>query len=190
MYTDDTGSPMDLTDPVHRDCTPSASYHMPVSVPLCPNHHSPAYMHVPTRDGTSPGLGPRQLITFPSPPVPSQIHHSSTIPSLPSFPSIQTIPQFVSETWHHCIPTFPNTLPFQNQYHISRPLPPALTNYFNELMLNTYTPTTSPHIRLFDHLRSPVSVPPASPRAPSRIASRMGSPQVIDRVLSRIMHQP
>ncbi|KAJ3898480.1 hypothetical protein F5879DRAFT_994749 [Lentinula edodes] len=48
----------------------------------------------------------------------------------------------------------------------------------------------SPPVPLFNYLRSPVSVPPASIRAPSRVASRMNSPHIIDRVPSQIMHQP
>ncbi|KAJ3804453.1 hypothetical protein F5876DRAFT_83127 [Lentinula aff. lateritia] len=137
---------MDLTDPVHRDCAPSAPYQMPVSVLLCPITHSTAYMRIPARDGTSPGIGPGQLITFPLPPVPSQPHHSSTFPLFPSLPSINTIPQSVSETWHHCIPTVHHSLPLLNQYHVPQPLPPAPTTSLNDLMQDTYTPITSPNI--------------------------------------------
>ncbi|KAJ3924515.1 MAG: hypothetical protein NXY57DRAFT_1086535 [Lentinula lateritia] len=180
MYTDATGSPMDLTDPVHRDCVPSIPYQTPVSAPLRQIQHSPAYMHVPVRDRTSTGQGPGQLINFSSPPIPSQIHHSSTIPSLQSFPSLHMIPQSASETWHHRVPT--------NHYITSRPLPPAPT--INNLMNDTYTPIISPPAPLFNYLRSPVSVPPASTRAPSRVASRMDSPHIVDRAPSRIVHQP
>ncbi|KAJ3883964.1 hypothetical protein GG344DRAFT_84855 [Lentinula edodes] len=137
-------------------------------------------MHVPVRDRTSTGQRPGQLINFSFPPVPSQIHHSSTIPLLRSFPSLHMIPQSASETWHHRVPT--------NHYTTSRPLPPAPT--INNLMNDTYTPIVSPPVSLFNDLRSPVSVPPASTRAPSRVASCMGSPHVLDRVPSRIVHQP
>ncbi|KAJ4492039.1 hypothetical protein C8J55DRAFT_556349 [Lentinula edodes] len=183
------GSPMDLTDPIHRDCAPSLPYQTPVSAPLRTVHYSPAYMHIPAQDGTSTGQGLRQF-NFPSPTIHSQLHHNSDIPSFPSFPSTHTIPQSVSETWHHRIPTFQGTLPVPGHYLVSRPLPPAPTNSFNELMNHTYTPLTSPPIPSFNQLRSPVSVPPASVRAPSRIASCMGSPQIFDRSPSRIMHQP
>ncbi|KAJ3857495.1 hypothetical protein EV368DRAFT_77709 [Lentinula lateritia] len=169
---------MDLTDPVHPDCAPSMSYQTPVSAPLHQIQHLPAYMHVPARDRTSTGQGLGHLMNFSSPPIPSQIHNSSTVPSLQSFSSLHMIPQSASETWHHHVPT--------NHYTTSQPLPPAPTNSINNLMNNTYTPIVSPPIPLFNYLQSPVLVPPALTCTPSC----MGSPHLIDHVPSRIVHQP
>ncbi|KAJ3809851.1 hypothetical protein F5876DRAFT_77364 [Lentinula aff. lateritia] len=179
---------MDLTDPIHRDCAPSTSYQTPVSAPLRQIQHSPAYMQVPNRNQSSTGPGPGHLITFPSSPILSPRHHSSIIPSLPSFPSLQTLPQSVSETWHPRVPTFQNNLHNQNHFNIPRPLPPAPTNSLNNLM-ETYTPNIFPPFPFFNYLRSPVLVPPAS-ATPVQIASRIGSPLVVERAPSRIMHQP
>ncbi|KAJ3803814.1 hypothetical protein F5876DRAFT_84361 [Lentinula aff. lateritia] len=169
---------MDLTDPVHPDCAPSMSYQIPVSAPLRQIQYLPAYMHVPARDRTSTGQGPGHLMNFSSPPIPSQIHNSSTVPLLQSFSSLHMIPQSASETWHHRVST--------NHYTTSCPLPPAPTNSINNFMNNTYTPIVSPPIPLFNYLQSPVLVPPALTCTPSR----MGSPHLIDHVPSRIVHQP
>ncbi|KAJ3925457.1 MAG: hypothetical protein NXY57DRAFT_967796 [Lentinula lateritia] len=176
---------MDLTDPVHRDCAPSTSYQMPVSAPLRTIHHSPAYMHAPNRDQPSTGPGPGHLITFPSSPILSHMNHSSTIPSLPS---LQNLPQSISDNWHHSLPNFPHSSHSQPNFNLSRPLPPAPPNSFNNLT-QTYTPDIPPPFPFFNYLRSPVSVPPAS-IAPGRIASRMDFSQVPNRSPSRIVHQP
>ncbi|KAJ3885814.1 hypothetical protein GG344DRAFT_82315 [Lentinula edodes] len=169
---------MDLTDPVHCDCAPLASYLTPVSAPIRQICHSPAYMHVPNRDCLSTGPGPGHLINFPSSPILSHINHSSTIPS---FPSLQTLPPSISENWHRHVPTFADNLHTQNQttFNVSRPLPPAPPNSFNNLP-QSYTPNVPPPFPFFNYIRSPVSVPPAS-IASGRITSCMDSPHVIDR---------
>ncbi|KAJ3915163.1 hypothetical protein F5877DRAFT_82101 [Lentinula edodes] len=176
---------MDLTDPVHHNCAPSTSYQTPVSAPLHQIQHSPAYMHIPNCDHLSTGPGPGHLITFPSSPILSHMNHSSMIPS---FPSLQTLPQSISENWHHHVPNFPDNLHTQTHFNFSRPLPPAPPNSFNNLT-QTYMPDVPPPFPFFNYLRLPVSVPPAS-IAPGRIASRMDFSQVPNQSPSRIMHQP
>ncbi|KAJ3875585.1 hypothetical protein F5051DRAFT_442251 [Lentinula edodes] len=178
---------MDLTDPVHRDCAQSTSYQTPVSAPIRQIRHSPAYMHVPNHDRLSTGPGPGHLITFPSSPILSHINHSSTIPS---FPSLQTLPQSISENWHRRVPNFPDNLHTRNQttFNVSRPLPPTPPNSFDNLT-QSYTPDVPPPFPFFTYIRSPVSVSPAS-IAPGHITSRMDFPHVINCSPSRIMHQP
>ncbi|KAJ3871643.1 hypothetical protein F5051DRAFT_445980 [Lentinula edodes] len=139
---------MDLTDPIHCDCAPSTSYQTPVSTPLRQIQTSPAYMHVPHRNRSSTGPGLGHLITFPSSPILSQTHHSSIIPSLPSFPSLQTLPQSVSETWHHRLLYKLRDLDLSNveatphvEPHIASPLLPST---LEDVHPQAQSPGTSP----------------------------------------------
>ncbi|KAJ3858841.1 hypothetical protein EV359DRAFT_87137 [Lentinula novae-zelandiae] len=192
---------MDLTVPVHCDPpqTQSIPYQTPVSIPFCPNQHSPAYMRANSHATSPMDTGPGQMINHFSPShsihssphsVHSPLNHSN-VPSLPSFPSAQTIPQSVSETWHHhIVPTFQNlTHNFTPQdlfnYH---PLPPAPAS--NNFLPESYTPIGSPQFLPMNYIRSPVSVPPASVCLPSRLGSCMANHPAVKRTPSCIMHQP
>ncbi|KAJ3911426.1 hypothetical protein F5877DRAFT_85979 [Lentinula edodes] len=139
--------------------------------------------------------GPRQIILSPShsmhshPSLNSQMNHS-TVPSLSLFPSVPTIPQSISETWHnHNIPTSTQNFAPQNMFHY-RPLPVAPVQSSNTFMNDTTTPLGSPVFSPLHYIQSPVSVPPASVRLPSRLCSRMTVHPNINRTPSRIMHQP
>ncbi|KAJ4480809.1 hypothetical protein C8R41DRAFT_842440, partial [Lentinula lateritia] len=157
MNTDDQGSRMDLTVPVHRDPprTQSIPYQKPVSIPFRPTQHSPAYMHANSHATSPMDAGPGQHSPL----------HNSNIPSLPSFPSVPTIPQSVSETWHNCIvSTFQNlshNFTTQNMFHY-RPLPSAPVPSSNTFIPESYTPLDSPNFLPINFVRSPVSVPLAS----------------------------
>ncbi|KAJ4500688.1 hypothetical protein C8R41DRAFT_808479, partial [Lentinula lateritia] len=194
MHRDDHGSRMDITMPVHRDPpqTQSIPYQTPVSVPFRPPQHSTAYMRTNSHATSPMDTGPGQMINnFSSPhSIHSPLHHSN-VPSLPSFPSAPTLPQSVSETWHHrIVPTFQNlthNFTSQNLFNY-RPLPPAPSS--NNFLPESFTPIGSPPFLPINYVRSPVSVPPASVRLPSRLGSRMANHPAIERTPSRIMHQP
>ncbi|KAJ3850225.1 hypothetical protein EV368DRAFT_84748 [Lentinula lateritia] len=194
---------MDLMVPVHCDPpqTQSIPYQMLVSIPFHPMQHSPAYMHVNSHATSPMDMGPGQTITHFSPShsihsSPHSIHsplNHSTVPSLPSFPSVQTIPQSVSKTWHHrIIPTFQNlTHNFspQNMFNYC-PLPSASAPLLHIFIPESYTPLGSPHFPPMNYVQSPVSVPPASVYLPSRIGSRMDDHPTVEHTPSQIMHQP
>ncbi|KAH7867624.1 uncharacterized protein C8R40DRAFT_1178935 [Lentinula edodes] len=196
MNTDDQGSRMDLTIPVHRDPprTQSIPYQTPVSIPFRHTQHSPAYMRANTHATSPLDAGPGQLIQSfsPSHSLNSHLYHSN-VQSLPSFPSVPTIPQSVSENWHtNTVPNFSppsHNFATQNVFQ-NRPLPSAPVPSSNVFISESYTPLDSPTFLPINFVRSPVSVPSAFVRLPSRVGSRMDHHHIIDRTPSRIMHQP
>ncbi|KAJ3934933.1 MAG: hypothetical protein NXY57DRAFT_958607 [Lentinula lateritia] len=196
MNTGDLGSRMDLTEPVHRNSprTQSIPYQTPVSLPFRQTQHSPTYMRTQSHATSPTDVGPGQLIhSHPSSHSINSPTLNHTVPSLPSFSSVPTIPQSVSKTWHnHIVPAFQtlthNFTP-QNMFHYC-PLPTAPVQSLNVFIPESYTPLNSPQFLPINFVRSPVSVPSASIRLPSQVGSCMDINNIVEQTPSRIMHQP